>query len=67
MSGVLSVSDYTRIYSNDGNEFVLESRVVPKNLPTNLNYPAKIVECIIQYLYYKFINAKNNINKLPGF
>jgi hypothetical protein len=63
----LTVHDYTRLYSNDGNEFVIESRVIPKNFPSNLGYSAKIVETIIQYLHYKNINLKKNLNKLPSF
>jgi|JI6StandDraft_1071083.scaffolds.fasta_scaffold1193883_2 hypothetical protein len=67
MSIGLGLADYTRIYSNDGSEFVAETRVVPKGFPTNLNYPAKIVETIISYLYFKFHNARKNLNKLPAF
>jgi hypothetical protein len=44
---------------------VIESRVIPKNFPTNLGYSSKIVETIIQYLHYKHINQKKNLNKLP--
>jgi len=63
----LTINDYTRIYSNDGNEFVLEKAVLPKSFPINLNYSGKIVETIIQYLYYKTVNFKKNLNKLPEF
>lgn len=63
----LFVNDYSRICSNDGSEFVLESKVLPKSFPNNLNYSARIVETIIQYLYFKYANAKKNINKLPAF
>lgn len=67
MSLQLALSDYTRIYSNDGCDFLAESRVVPKNFPTMLNYSAKIVETIISYLYFKFHNMKKHPNKLPPF
>lgn len=67
MSLSLTLSDYTRIYSNDGCDFLAESRVVPKTFPTMLNYPAKIVETIISYLYFKYHNSKKNPNKLPQF
>jgi hypothetical protein len=43
MSGSLSVNDYTRIYSNDGSEFVIEVKIVPKGFPTKLNYSSPIV------------------------
>jgi hypothetical protein len=43
---------------------VIESKVIPKNFPTSLAYSAKIVETIIQYLHYKHINQKKNLNKL---
>ena len=67
MSVVGTSNDYSRIYSNDGSEFVLESKVIPKAFPTNLPYPAKIVETIIQYLHYKHFNLKKNLNKLTPF
>lgn len=67
MSLQLSLSDYTRIYSSDGSDFMAESRVIPKNFPSVLNYPSKIVETIISYLYFKFHNSKKHPNKLPAF
>ena len=67
MSGVLGINEYTKIYSNDGYEFFAENRVIPKGFPVQLNYPAKIVETIISYLYFKYHNAKKNLNKLPTF
>jgi hypothetical protein len=32
-----------------------------------LNYPSKIVETIISYLYFKYHNSKKHPNKLPQF
>jgi hypothetical protein len=46
---------------------VIENRIIPKGLPSNLNYSAKIVETIIQYLHFKYYNSKKNLNKLPNF
>jgi hypothetical protein len=67
MATLLGWNDYSRIYSNDGNEFVLESKIIPKGFPTNLGYSAKIVETIIQYLHYKHFNLKKNLNKVAPF
>lgn len=67
MSVLGSSSDYSRIYSNDGSEFVLESKFIPNGFPHDLPYSAKIVETIIQYLHYKHFNLKKNINKLTPF
>ena len=67
MTSTISASDFMRIYSNDGNEFVIENRIIPKGLPCNLNYSAKIVETIIQYLHFKHYNSKKSIQKLPSF
>jgi hypothetical protein len=61
----LTLADYTRISSSDGFDFFTESRVVPKGFPSHLNYPAKITETIISYLYFKFHNARKS--KLPAF
>ena len=46
---------------------MIESRIIPKGLPNNLNYSAKIVETIIKYLHFKHYNSKKNVNKLPNF
>ena len=44
-----------------------ENRVVPKGFPSQLKYPAKIVETIVSYLYFKYHNNKKNLQKLPAF
>jgi hypothetical protein len=67
MSVLGSSNDYSRIYSNDGNDFVLESKIIPKGFPSSLPYSAKIVETIIQYLHYRHFNLKKNLNKLTPF
>ena len=67
MSGTLTVADYVRIQSSEGSEFVVQGKIVPKGFPTTLAYPPAIVETIIQYLYYKNLNGKKNIHKIPPF
>jgi hypothetical protein len=66
-SGSNNINDYIKIVSSDGFEFILETKLLPKSFPSTLNYPAKIIETIIQYLHYRCLNGKRNLNRLPNF
>ena len=61
----LTVSDYARISSVEGHEFVLEAKLLPKKFPTTLPYSSRIVETIIMYLHYRNIQQRTPLSKLP--
>lgn len=63
----MSSQDYRKLVSNDGFEFIVESKVLPKGFPQDLKYSAKIVENIVQYLYYRSLNCHKLPSKLPSF
>ena len=45
----------------------MESKVIPKGFPTDLDHSAKIVETLIKYLYFRHLNYRRSLNKLPEF
>lgn len=63
----LSVSDFSTVTSKDGESFVLETKLLPSKFQPNMPYSAKIVEKIIEYLYYKHMYQSVGHKKLPSF
>lgn len=63
----LSASDFTTLTSKDGQQFIIETKVIPSKMGTALNYPAKIVQKIIEYLYFKYMYQSAIHKKIPNF
>lgn len=62
-----SSADYKTLTSIDGFSFVVESKLIPGNFGQNLPYESKIVETLIQYLHFRYLNMGKQPKSLPKF
>lgn len=62
-----TTADFVTITSSDGYSFIVDKKLVPNNLTTNLPYEFAIVEAIIEYLHYKHLHQHLKPKSLPKF
>lgn len=62
-----SPGEYSMITSNDGETFIVETKLLPGKFPTSLPYTGQIVERVMEYLHYKNMYQLIPQKKVPPF